>query len=137
MSGGNIQRAGRTPTMTAIPNANVERHGSIQTWARIAGALLLLTIVAGGVGEFYVPSKLVVSADAAATAKNIRASDWLFRLSFASYLVEAVCDIALALIFYVLLRPVNKYLALLAAFFGLAAGSSWCSMASPPFSAGI
>src|SRR5205814_3631917 len=38
---------------------------------------------------------------------------------FAVYLVEAVCDIALALVLYVLLRPVRKELALLAAFFGL------------------
>jgi len=91
----------------------------VQTYARIAGVLFLLTIVAGGFGELYVPSKLIVSADAAATANNIRALDSLFRLGFAVYLVEAVCDIALALIFYVLLRPVHKYLALLAAFFGL------------------
>ena len=105
--------------MTAVPNANDDRHGSIQAWARMAGALFLLTIVAGGFGEFYVPSKLIVSGDAAATAKNIRAYDWLFRAGFASYLVEAVCDIALTLIFYTLLRPVRKELALLAAFFGL------------------
>src|SRR5260370_5537995 len=92
---------------------------SAQTYARIAGVLFLLTIVAGGFGEVYVPSKLIVSADAAATAKNITDSDSLFRLGFAIYLVEGVCDIALALIFYVLLRPVRKDLALLAAFFGL------------------
>src|SRR6185436_8284272 len=72
-----------------------------------------------GFGEVYVPSKIIVSADAAATAKNIRDLNALFRLGFAAYLVEAVCDIALALLFYALLRPVHKYLALLAAFFGL------------------
>src|SRR5436190_10705627 len=109
-------RARRTPTMTAVPNANEDRHGSIQTWARIAGVLFLLTIVAGGFGEFYVPSKLIVSADATATAKNIVAFNPLFRMGFATYLVEAVCDIALSLILYVLLRPVQKNLALLAAF---------------------
>jgi uncharacterized protein DUF4386 len=92
---------------------------SVQTYARIAGVLFLLSMVAGGFGEAYVPSKLIVSTDAAATAKNIIAHDSLFRLGFAVYLVEAVCDIALALIFYVLLRPVRKDLALLAAFFGL------------------
>jgi hypothetical protein len=75
--------------------------------------------VAGGFGEVYVPSKLIVSADATATAKNISAFNSLFRLGFAIYLVEAVCDIALSLILYVLLRPVRKDLALLAAFFGL------------------
>ncbi|PYQ52526.1 MAG: DUF4386 domain-containing protein [Acidobacteria bacterium] len=91
----------------------------VQTYARIAGVVLLISMVAGGFGEAYVPSKLVVSADATATAKNIHDFDSLFRLGFAVYLVEAVCDVALALMFYVLLRPVRKDLALLAAFFGL------------------
>jgi len=81
--------------------------------------LFLLTIVAGFFGEVYVPSKVIVSGNATATAKNIMTFNSLFRLGFASYLVEALCDVALALIFYVLLRPVNKNLALLAAFFGL------------------
>jgi hypothetical protein len=85
----------------------------------VAGVLLLLTIVAGFFGEVYVPSKIVVSGNATATANNITASNFLFRLGFASYLVEALCDVTLALIFYVLLKPVHKNLALLAAFFGL------------------
>jgi len=111
--------------MNSVPNANDDRGlapartVSVQTYARIAGVLFLLSIVAGIFGELYVPSKLVVSADAAATAKNITAFDSLFRLGFAIYLVEAVCDIALTLILYVLLRPVSKDIALLAAFFGL------------------
>ena len=94
-------------------------NSSVQTYARTAGVLYLLTVVAGGFGEAYVPMKVVVSADAAATARNIQAFETLFRLGFAGYLVEAVCDIALALILYALLRPVHKDLALLAAFFGL------------------
>jgi Domain of unknown function (DUF4386) len=94
-------------------------RGRIQAYARIAGILFLLSFIAGGFGEAYVPSKLMVSADAMATAQNLRALDSLFRMGFASYLVEAVCDVALSLIFYVLLRPVRKDLALLAAFFGL------------------
>jgi Domain of unknown function (DUF4386) len=81
--------------------------------------LLLVSFVAGGFGEAYVPSKLLVANDAVATTQNIKAFDSLFSLGFAGYLVEAVCDISLALIFYVLLRPVNRDLALLAAFFGL------------------
>jgi hypothetical protein len=111
--------------MHSVPNANDDRQlakaraGSVQTYARIAGVLFLLTILAGGFGEVYVPSKLIVSGDATATAKNIIALNSLFRMGFAFYLVEAVCDIALALILYVLLRPAHKELALLAAFFGL------------------
>jgi hypothetical protein len=91
----------------------------VQRYARFAGVLLLISFVAGGFGEFYVPSKLIVSADAAATANNLAASDLLFRLGFASYLVEGLCDVALTLVLYVLLRPVHRNLALLAVFFRL------------------
>jgi hypothetical protein len=73
--------------------------------------------VAGGFGELCVPTVLIVSGDATATANNVIASDLLFRMGFASYLVEAISDIALSLILYVLLRPVGKELALLAVFF--------------------
>lgn len=92
---------------------------SMQTYAKVAGILFLISMVAGFFGEFYAPSRLIVSGDAAATAKNIVAFNSLFRVGFASYLVEAVCDIALSLVMYLLLRPVRKDLALLAAFFGL------------------
>ena len=95
------------------------RASPVQTYAKIAGVLLLLSFIAGGFGEAYVPSKLVVATDAAATVENLKSSDIMFRLGFAGYLVEACCDIALALIFYVLLKPVHKYVSLLAAFFGL------------------
>jgi hypothetical protein len=110
--------------MNIAPNANTDgllaqARVGIQTYARVAGVLFLISFVAGGFGEAYVPSRLMVSADATATAQNIKALDSLFRMGFAGYLVEAVCDIALSLILYVLLRPVRKDLALLAAFFGL------------------
>lgn len=100
-----------------MTNRTVET--SPQVYATMAGVLFLISIIAGGFGEWYVPDKLIVSADAAATAENFIASDSLFRMGFASYLVEAVCDVALSLILYVLLRPVHRELALLAAFFGL------------------
>jgi hypothetical protein len=91
----------------------------MQTYARIAGVLFLFSFIAGGFGEAYVPSQLIVAGDAAATAGNIKAFGSLFRWGFAGYLVEAVCDIGLSLTFYMLLRPVRKDIALLAAFFGL------------------
>lgn len=94
---------------------------SIQAYARTAGVLILLSIVFGAFGEAYAPARLIVANDAAATAHNIRSSPLLFRAGFAAYLIEAVCDVALALLFYVLLRPVNRNLALLAAFFGIVA----------------
>lgn len=113
--------------MTAVPIVPGDRALAqaratpVQTYARVAGVLFLLSLVAGGFGEWYVPSQLMVPGDAAATAKNIMASDTLFRMGFAGYLVEATCDVALTLILYVLLAPVGKNLALLAAFFRLVA----------------
>ena len=98
---------------------------NVQRYARIAGALFLLSMVAGGFGEAYVPSKLIVSGDAAATAANLRNFDFLYRLGFASFLIESLCDTALALLLYVLLKPVNKQLSLLAAFFGLMATATF------------
>src|SRR6266852_2902687 len=92
---------------------------NVQRYARIAGVLFLLSLVAGGFGEAYVPSKLIVSADPTATAANIRNFDFMYRLGFAAFLIESLCDITLALILYALLKPVNKQLSLLAAFFGL------------------
>jgi Domain of unknown function (DUF4386) len=92
---------------------------SIQAWARLTAFLLLFSIVGGGFGEAYAPSKFIVSGDPAATANNVMTFTSLFRAGFAGYLVEAFCDIGLAFTFYVLLRAVQKDLALLAAFFGL------------------
>ena len=111
--------------MTASPSAIDARtpthpnESSAQTYARIAGVLFLLTMVCGFFGEMFVPSRLIVGTDAAATARNVVANDALFRLSVVSYLIEALCDVALALVLYLLLRPVRRDLALLAAFFGL------------------
>jgi hypothetical protein len=108
-----------TVTRASDDSRLAQAQAAVQTYARVAGVLFLLSFLAGGFGEAYVPSRLIVSADATATAANIRALDSLFRMGFASYLVEAVCDIALAVMFYVLLRPVHKALAFLAVCFGL------------------
>src|SRR5438270_5835995 len=81
--------------------------------------MFLISLLAGSFGEYYVPSKLIVAGNAAATASNIVNHEMLFRLGFAAYLLEALCDVALALVLYVLLKPVNRNLALLSAFFGL------------------
>ncbi len=82
------------------------------------GIFLILSIAGGWFGEMYVPS-LIMTGDAATTAAQLRLNEGLFRLGFAAYLVEAFSDIVLTWLFYVLLKPVNRDLALLSAFFGL------------------
>lgn len=117
--------------MSDVPSTTDERsaraRAAIQTYARVAGILFVVSLVAGGFGEGYAPSKLVVSGDAGATAANITAHPLLLRLGFAGFLIESLCDTALSLIFYVLLRPVRKDVALLAAFFGLMATATFAA----------
>jgi hypothetical protein len=86
---------------------------SPQVYARIGGALYLIIIALGVLGGI-VTSSLIASGDAAATANNIIASEWLWRLGILSDLIMHVCDVGVMLAFYVLLRPVSKNLALLA-----------------------
>jgi len=83
--------------MPVLPTALIPA-AQARTYARIAAALLLVTMVAGGFGEFYVPATLIVASDAAATATNVVAHNSMFRLGFAAYLVEAMCDITLSLV---------------------------------------
>src|SRR6185369_15201353 len=94
---------------------------NVQRYTKVAGVLLLISIVAGGFGEGYAPSKLIVAGDAATTVANIKSFEFIYRLGFAAFLIESFSDITLALIFYALLKPVSKELSLLAAFFGLMA----------------
>jgi hypothetical protein len=85
----------------------------IQRYARLAGILGLITVVAGGFGEAYVPGALFVADDPAATAQRILAHESLFRWGFAGYLVVALCDASLTMVFWVLVRPVHRNLAML------------------------
>ncbi len=91
---------------------------AVKTYSRAVGVLLILTIVGGWFGEMYVPS-VIMTGDAATTANQLRENEGLLRWGFAAYLVEAFSDVVLAWLFYVLLRPVHRELALLSAFFGL------------------
>ncbi|MBB5061320.1 hypothetical protein HDF16_006056 [Granulicella aggregans] len=90
-----------------------------QHYARWIGALFLVSIVAGGWGESYVPDKLFLANDLAGTAHEMANSVGLFRSSFAAYLIEVACDITLNVLLYALLRPVSRTLSLLAMCFGL------------------
>ena len=96
-------------------------ESSPQLYARIAGALYLVVIVLGIFAEAIVRGRLIVSGDAAATAANILASELLWRLGILSEVVALVCVIGLTMIYYVLLRPVSRELALLATFLRLIA----------------
>lgn len=91
---------------------------SVKTYSRTVGIFLILTMLGGWFGEVQIPSRFL-TGNAATTAHQLRHNEGLFRLGFAAYLVEAFSDLVLAWLFYVLLKPVDRNLALLSAFFGL------------------
>jgi hypothetical protein len=93
---------------------------SPQRYARLGGLLYLIIIVAGLTGELFIRGSIVVPRDAAATAQNLTASTSLWRAGIAGDLVMHMCDVGLMLVFYVLLKPVNRILAMLAVLFNLA-----------------
>jgi hypothetical protein len=96
-----------------------QRQASPRVLSRVGGALYLVIIVLGLVGEAVIRDRVVVSGDAAATAANIRSLEFVWRLGIASEFVLLICAVALLPILYILLRPVSPHLALLAAFFDL------------------
>jgi len=82
--------------------------------------LYLVNGATGFFGIIYVPAKLIVSGNAAATANNILASERLFRLGISSELICAVEFIFLVWVLYRLLGGVSKTHASLMVIFGLA-----------------
>jgi hypothetical protein len=89
--------------------------------AKAAGFLYLVSIIGGGFAEAFVRGGLTVSGNAAATAHNILASEQMYRLGFVADLVCIICSIFLSLIFYILFKPVNRNLSLLALIFSTVA----------------
>lgn len=95
------------------------RQVSPQRYARIGGLLYVIILVGASFGELFVRNRLIVWRDPAATANNVLSSETLFRAGLAGEMLTIACDVALALILYVLLEPVSKNVALLGAFFRL------------------
>ena len=75
---------------------------------RFAGLLYLLFSMPGFFAMVYVPGKLIVHGNAAATANNIAASETLFRLGIAAQLIGQAGFIFVALALYDLLKGVNR-----------------------------
>jgi hypothetical protein len=95
------------------------RHASPVALARTGGALYALIIILGLFEEVFVRGRIIVAENAATTAANLRSLEWLWRVGIASELVLLISAVVLNVIFFVLLRPVSRDLALLAVFLNL------------------
>src|SRR5438445_6029397 len=85
---------------------------------RVAGLWYLLLILIGPLFLIYIPSKLFVEGNAAATVNNIAAHQSLFRFGVVAELAGAIILIFLTLAFYRLFAGVDRNLAMLVVIFG-------------------
>jgi hypothetical protein len=88
--------------------------GAQQSAARVAGLAYLISVAFVVYANFGMRGGLLVSGDVAETVRRISAAVPLFRLSVAFDVVYCVGTVVLLSALYVVLRPVNRYLALLA-----------------------
>ncbi len=108
------------------PEATTSVTPAQRTAAKIVGVLYLVQMTVAIFGEIFVRGRLVVPGDATQTARNTIAHQRLFRLSIAGDLFVYTGVIVLIWAFYVLVRPVNRNLALLAVLFRLAENAVLC-----------
>jgi len=112
-----LQPAEKATIANQVSNREgISETNSIQKTARFAGILYLIITVAATIAHFYVPSNIIVPRDAAATANNIMNNETLFRVGgIGAELIVLLSEIILSVVLYVILKPVNKTLSLLAA----------------------
>jgi Domain of unknown function (DUF4386) len=77
--------------------------------ARLAGLLYFIMAIIAPFGIMYVPSQIMVWEDAAATANNILANEFLFRTGIVSDLAGQALFLLLAMVLYQLFKQVNAH----------------------------
>lgn len=86
--------------------------------ARIAGAIYLIEVLSGPFSLIYVPTVLIVTGNAAATAANILAHETMFRFAILNELFGGVISIFLMLALYRLFKDVDQFLAVVMVILG-------------------
>ncbi len=86
--------------------------------ARVAGFTYLLALAAVVFANFGIHERLIVAGNAAQTARNIIAHERLFRIGIALGTTYCAGLLLIIAALYVILKPINRRLAVLAA--------SWC-----------
>lgn len=92
---------------------------SLSKAALFAGLGLLIMAIIAPIAHFYGLENILVTGDPTATAHNIITSKGLFPIIICSFLIIAILDLVVAWGLYVLFKPVNKSISLLASWFRL------------------
>jgi hypothetical protein len=97
--------------------------------ARVAGFTSLFTMAIVSFAYLGIQAHLIVAGNTAETARNIMAHERLFRINIACDLIYCAGVVVLLTALYVILKPVNRSLALLAAFCRLVYALMWVVIA--------
>ncbi len=92
---------------------------SARAYARLAGFAYLVIFVLAIFANFAALGDLMVKGDPVATASRVRDALDLFRLGVAAFIVVLVADVLVSWALYLVLKPVQPALSLLAAMFRL------------------
>jgi Domain of unknown function (DUF4386) len=98
---------------------------SQRTAAKIAGWSYLLSFAVVVFANYALLGPLIIPRNAVETAQNILAHPTQLRVALTLFLTYSVGAVVLAAALYVILKPINHYLALLGALFRLAFAMSW------------
>ncbi len=96
-----------------------ELNLSTKKLARITGLFYLLIIVAGLVSGLLVRGSLIDPMNSEATLNSITSNESLFRLGFIADLIMVISDVVVSILFFFLLKNVNRGLAIFATVFRL------------------
>lgn len=93
--------------------------------AKVAGVAILFSMVIVVFANYGLLNPLMVRGNASETARNILAHETQFRVTVACFLAYSAAVVVLLTALYLILRPVNRGLALLGALFRLVFALLW------------
>jgi hypothetical protein len=108
-----------------IPKSNSTIDDSQRGAAKVAGFSCLFSMAIVVFANYWLLSPLIVPGNAAETARNIMAHERQLRLTVTCFLIYSADVVVLLTALYVILRPVNRGLALVGAFFRLVFALLW------------
>src|SRR5690606_31681550 len=88
-------------------------------YVRAAGLFYLMIIVIGAMGQIFIRGAIIVPGDASATANNMLAQASLWRIGTFGDLTMHLLDIPVMIILYLLLKPINRNIALITLAFNM------------------